>query len=65
MPQEVIVDFNDPDGAVQQFIADQQDNVVRLSVAALGGLMQLFSVLLFTFYLVADGPSCVGRSAAD
>lgn len=54
--QEVIDDFNDPDGAVQGFIADQQDNAVRLSVAALGGLLQLLSVLLFTFYLVADGP---------
>ena len=54
--QEVIDDFNDPDGAVQEYIADQQDNVVRLSVAALGGLLQLLSVLLFTFYLVADGP---------
>ena len=54
--QEVIDDFNDPDGAVQKFIADQQDNAVRLSVAALGALLQLFSVLLFTFYLVADGP---------
>ena len=54
--QEVIDDFNDPDGAVQEFIADQQENIVRLSVAALGGLLQLFSVLFFTFYLVADGP---------
>ena len=54
--QEVIDDFNDPDGAVQGFIADQQDNVVRLSVAALGGLLQLLSVVLFTFYLVTDGP---------
>jgi predicted PurR-regulated permease PerM len=54
--QAVIDDFNDPDGAVQEFIADQQDNAVRLSVAALGGLLQLLSVLLFTFYLVADGP---------
>ena len=52
----MIDDFNDPDGAVQEFIRDQQDNAVRLSVAALGGLLQLFSVLLFTFYLVADGP---------
>jgi predicted PurR-regulated permease PerM len=54
--QEVIDDFNDPDGSVQGFIADQQDNVVRLSVAALGGLLKLLSVVLFTFYLVADGP---------
>ncbi len=54
--QEVIDDFNDPNGAVQRFIDDQQDNAVKLSVTALGGLLQLFSVLLFTFYLVADGP---------
>lgn len=54
--QEVIDDFNDPNGSVQRFIDDQQDNAVQLSVAALGGLLQLFSVLLFTFYLVADGP---------
>ena len=54
--QEVIEDFNDPDGAVQEFIRDQRDDAVQLSVAALGGLLQLFSVLLFTFYLVADGP---------
>jgi predicted PurR-regulated permease PerM len=54
--EEVIADFNDPNGAVQEFIHDQQDNAVRLSVAALGGLLQLFTVLLFTFYLVADGP---------
>ena len=54
--QEVIDDFNDPDGSVQRFIHDQQDKVVSLSVAALGALLKLFSVLLFTFYLVADGP---------
>jgi predicted PurR-regulated permease PerM len=54
--QEVIDDFNDPDGAVQRFIDSQQDNVVRLSVQALGVLLQALSVLLFTYYLVADGP---------
>ncbi|MET0146335.1 MAG: AI-2E family transporter [Ilumatobacteraceae bacterium] len=54
--EEIIADFNDPDGSVQEFIRDQRDNAVSLSVAALGGLLQLFSVLLFTFYLVADGP---------
>jgi predicted PurR-regulated permease PerM len=54
--QDVIDQFNDPEGAVQKFIDSQQDNAVRLSVAALGILLQVFSVLLFTFYLVADGP---------
>jgi predicted PurR-regulated permease PerM len=54
--QDVIDQFNDPNGAVQRFIDGQQDNAVRLSVAALGFLLQVFSVLLFTFYIVADGP---------
>ena len=54
--QEVIEDFNDPDGAVQEFIRDQRDEVVDLSVAALGGVLRILTVLLFTFYLVADGP---------
>src|SRR5215207_5727386 len=54
--QEVIADFNDPDGAVQEFIREQRDEVIDLSVAALGVLLGALSVLLFTFYLVADGP---------
>jgi predicted PurR-regulated permease PerM len=53
---EIIENFNDPNGAVQEFIKDQQANAINLSVAALSVLLQLFSVLLFTFYLVADGP---------
>ena len=50
-------------GGVQEFIQDQQDDALALSVAALGWLLQLFSVILFTFYLVADGPRCAERSA--
>ena len=55
-PQEAIDEFNRPDGAVQQFIDSQQDKVVSLSLQALNGLLQTLSILLFTFYLVADGP---------
>jgi predicted PurR-regulated permease PerM len=55
-PQEVNDAIADPDGPVQEFIKAQQDEVLRLSVTALGVLLQLFTVLLFTFYLVADGP---------
>lgn len=54
--REVIEDFNDPDGRVQRFIDAQEDNAVALSLTALNGLVQAFSVLLFTYYLVADGP---------
>lgn len=55
-PQEVVDEFNDPDGPVQEFIDAQQDNVVNLSLQALSGLLAALSVLLFTYYLVADGP---------
>jgi len=55
-PQEVVDEFNRPDGPVQEFIRSQQDQVVRLSLQALDGLLKGLSVLLFTYYLVADGP---------
>ena len=54
--REVIEEFNDPDGPVQRFIDAQSDNAVALSLTALNGLLQAFTVLLFTYYLVADGP---------
>ncbi|MFZ9629478.1 MAG: AI-2E family transporter [Ilumatobacteraceae bacterium] len=52
----VISAINDPNGSVQQFIDRQQSRVFDLSVTALGVLVQSLSVLMFTFYLVADGP---------
>ncbi|MEP7203886.1 MAG: AI-2E family transporter [Ilumatobacteraceae bacterium] len=55
-PSQVIASINDENGAVQKFIRSQQGKVVDLSVTALGVLVQGLSVLLFTFYLVADGP---------
>ena len=55
-PAEVNDKINDPDGPVQNFISGQQDQVVKVSVQALGVLFQGLSVLLFTYYLVADGP---------
>lgn len=55
-PASVNEKIADPNGPVQQFINSQQDNVFNLSVAALGGLFKIFSGMLFSFYLVADGP---------
>ncbi|MFM7755784.1 MAG: AI-2E family transporter, partial [Actinomycetota bacterium] len=55
-PQEVNDSIQDPDGSVQKFVRGQQDEAVRLSFTALGLLLQVFSVMLFTFYLVSDGP---------
>lgn len=53
---QVIASINDENGAVQRFINSQQGRVVDLSVTALGILVQALSVMLFTYYLVADGP---------
>jgi predicted PurR-regulated permease PerM len=55
-PDEVVDEFNRDDGPVQEFIDAQGDRAVSLSLAALNGLLQMLSVLLFTYYLVADGP---------
>ena len=48
--------ISDPKGPVQRFIDSQQDKAFDLSVQALGALFQMFTVLLFSYYLVADGP---------
>jgi predicted PurR-regulated permease PerM len=53
---EVIEAIQDPDGPVQRFIQSQQERVLDLSVTALGLIVQMLSIMLFTFYLVADGP---------
>jgi predicted PurR-regulated permease PerM len=55
-PQEVIDEFNNPEGAVQDFIASQGDEAFRLSLTALQVILQGLSAVLFTFYIVADGP---------
>lgn len=55
-PAAVNERISDPNGAVQKFIDAQQDNVFKVSVQALNMLFQGFTVLLFSFYLVADGP---------
>ena len=55
-PEEVIDEFNDPNGAVQEFIQSQGDEAIRVSLTAVQVLFQALSAVLFTFYLVADGP---------
>jgi predicted PurR-regulated permease PerM len=67
--QQVIDDFNDPNGAVQQFIDSQQGDALRLTGRLLDGLLAAFTIVLFTYYLVADGPrlrrSICSRLRAD
>ncbi len=54
--QDVIDEFNDPNGRVQRFISSQSDKAVQVSLTVVGVIFQGLSVLLFTYYLVADGP---------
>ena len=55
-PQDVIREFNDPNGRVQEFVRSQSGQAVRLSLTVMTVIFQGLSVLLFTYYLVADGP---------
>ncbi len=54
--EDINAQIQDPDGGFQRFIESQTDDALRLSFAAIGGLLQVFSAMLFAFYLVADGP---------
>ncbi|MBM3639132.1 MAG: AI-2E family transporter [Actinobacteria bacterium] len=55
-PQAVNDRITDPNGPVQKFIDSQQDRVFSVTLQALGVLLQILSIVLFTYYLVADGP---------
>ena len=67
---QVIDEINDPDGPVQEFIRSQQGQGRRpVDRPRSACSCKAFSVLLFTFYLVADGPrlrrAICSRFAAD
>jgi predicted PurR-regulated permease PerM len=53
---EVNESITDPEGPVQDFIKNQSGRAVRLSATALGLIFNGFTVLLFSYFLVADGP---------
>lgn len=55
-PAAVNEKITDPNGPIQEFIRAQRGNAFKVSVQAMGAIFQGFSVLLFTFYFVADGP---------
>lgn len=54
--QNWVESISDPNGSVQNFFENQQDRVVDVSLGALSGILQVFSITLFAFYLIADGP---------
>jgi predicted PurR-regulated permease PerM len=51
--EETVDDLTAEDGALREFAAN---NAADIATAILGGVLQAFTVALFTFYLVADGP---------
>jgi predicted PurR-regulated permease PerM len=51
--EETIDDLTAKDGPLREFAAN---NAADIATAVLGGVFQAFTVALFTFYLVADGP---------
>ena len=48
--------FSDPNGPIRNFATKLAGNALGFSLSALGVVFQFFTILLFTFYLVADGP---------
>lgn len=46
----------DIEGALRTYGADVAGNLLGFGAAVISGLFQLLTILLFTFYLVADGP---------
>lgn len=50
---EVIDDLTADDGPLREFA---ENNAADIATLVLGGVLQTFTVALFTFYLVADGP---------
>jgi len=49
-------EFDDPEGPVRGFVEDLAGNALKAGLTAVEVIFQLFTILLFTFYLVADGP---------
>lgn len=48
---------------LRNYVQNQASNVWGLSGAVLGGVFQLLTIALFTFYLAADGPGCAAPCA--
>jgi predicted PurR-regulated permease PerM len=53
---QVANEFSKPDGPIRNFATRLAGNAVGFSLSAVGVVFQFFTILLFTFYLVADGP---------
>jgi predicted PurR-regulated permease PerM len=48
--------LRNPEGGAQKFATNLAGSALKIGAAALGVIFQVFTISLFTFYLVADGP---------
>jgi predicted PurR-regulated permease PerM len=48
--------LSDTNGPVRSFVSQAATNALGLSFSAVGAVFRLFTIALFVFYLVADGP---------
>jgi predicted PurR-regulated permease PerM len=48
--------ISDPEGPAREFVEDLAGNALKAGLTAITVVFQVFTILLFTFYLVADGP---------
>jgi predicted PurR-regulated permease PerM len=53
---QISEEFSKPDGPIRTFATKLAGHAVGFSLSAFGVVFQFFTILLFTFYLVADGP---------
>ncbi len=53
---QISEEFSKPDGPIRTFATKLAGHALGFSLSALGVVFQFFTILLFTFYLVADGP---------
>ncbi len=55
-PNNLLEELSNFDTELSDFATDIAGNLLGLAEAVIGALFQAFTVLLFTFYIVADGP---------
>jgi predicted PurR-regulated permease PerM len=53
---DLIDELNDPEGPARGFVEDLAGNALKAGLTAVNVVFQVFTIALFTFYLVADGP---------
>jgi predicted PurR-regulated permease PerM len=53
---ELVAELQSEDGRIQEWATSMAGRAVELGVSAVGVLFAFFTILLFTFYMVADGP---------